>query len=410
MNIGSVIKYYRHKHNLTQSQLADGICSVSHLSKIESNTYTPHEETYEALLLKMGVQLKKELEHQKRLEQQLGRFIDCSLYYDLDQMEELYQELVEVDDYVQSTALINQYELYKFRYYLHAKQYEKANEQQKLLDKLKASFTAPELWMRQFFQAIQFSSLGDYKEAMALMDELDHGFHSIPQKLEGEFYYQKSRILLLFDRLALSAYYAELAVRAYEKDHNYIRLLHAQLLLAINYTRRNLVTQAANLYEVIKRNAKLTQQKELYQTVLYNYAELLQSEKQDEQAIELFEELKKGLEPGSYLHKAVIVNLLEIKTMEQEATAELIAQLRMSGTSKDKEYFNIYSNYFEKQKFSQQDLLNYKEDKMFPFFKKYGYIKDTRQLSQDLAAYYKQQGKWEKAHYYQTQFLENGGE
>ncbi|QMT18291.1 helix-turn-helix transcriptional regulator [Planococcus maritimus] len=410
MNIGSVIKYYRHKHNLTQSQLADGICSVSHLSKIESNTYTPHEETYEALLLKMGVQLKKELEHQKRLEQQLGRFIDCSLYYDLDRMEELYQELVEVDDYVQSTALINQYELYKFRYYLHSKQYEKANEQQKLLDKLKASFTAPELWMRQFFQAIQFSSLGDYKEAMALMDELDHGFHSIPQKLEGEFYYQKSRILLLFDRLALSAYYAELAVRAYEKDHNYIRLLHAQLLLAINYTRRNLVTQAANLYEVIKRNAKLTQQKELYQTVLYNYAELLQSEKQDEQAIELFEELKKGLEPGSYLHRAVIVNLLEIKTMEQEATAELIAQLRMSGTSKDKEYFNIYSDYFEKQKFSQQDLLNYKEDKMFPFFKKYGYIKDTRQLSQDLAAYYKQQGKWEKAHYYQTQFLENGGE
>ncbi|KYG58282.1 helix-turn-helix domain-containing protein [Planococcus maritimus] len=410
MNIGSVIKYYRLKHNLTQSQLADGICSVSHLSKIESNTYTPHEETYEALLLKMGVQLKKELEHQKRLEQQLGRFIDCSLYYDLDRMEELYQELVEVDNYVQSTALINQYELYKFRYYLHAKQYEKANEQQKLLDKLKASFTAPELWMRQFFQAIQFSSLGDYKEAMALMDELDHGFHSIPQKLEGEFYYQKSRILLLFDRLALSAYYAELAVRAYEKDHNYIRLLHAQLLLAINYTRRNLVTQAGNLYEVIKRNAKLTQQKELYQTVLYNYAELLQSEKQDEQAIELFEELKKGLEPGSYLHKAVIVNLLEIKTMEQEATAELIAQLRMAGTSKDKEYFNIYSNYFEKQKFSQQDLLNYKEDKMFPFFKKYGYIKDTRQLSQDLAAYYKQQGKWEKAHYYQTQFLENGGE
>ncbi|MFP3345814.1 hypothetical protein R0J87_25355, partial [Halomonas sp. SIMBA_159] len=76
-------------------------------------------------------QLKKELEHQKRLEQQLGRFIDCSLYYDLDRMEELYEELVEVDNYVQSTALVNQYELYKFRYYLHAKQYEKANEQQR---------------------------------------------------------------------------------------------------------------------------------------------------------------------------------------------------------------------------------------------------------------------------------------
>ena len=162
--------------------------------------------------------------------------------------------------------------------------------------------------------------------------------------------------------------------------------------------------------------SRIFQTRRVYQIAVLRIARMdkthdkRQSEKQDEQAIELFEELKKGLEPGSYLHKAVIVNLLEIKTMEQEATAELIAQLRMAGTSKDKEYFNIYSNYFEKQKFSQQDLLNYKEDKMFPFFKKYGYIKDTRQLSQDLAAYYKQQGKWEKAHYYQTQFLENGGE
>jgi len=56
MNIGSVIKYYRTKNNLTQSQLADGICSISHLSKIESNTYSPHESTIQALLVKMGVQ------------------------------------------------------------------------------------------------------------------------------------------------------------------------------------------------------------------------------------------------------------------------------------------------------------------------------------------------------------------
>ncbi|MFC4714403.1 helix-turn-helix domain-containing protein [Planococcus dechangensis] len=410
MNIGSVIKYYRLKHNLTQSQLADGICSVSHLSKIESNTYTPHEDTYEALLSKMGVQLKKELEHQKRLEQQLGRFIDCSLHYDLDNLKKMYHELAKVDGYLQSTDLVTQYELFKFRYYLHVNQYDKALEQQKMLDKLKASFTAPELWMSQFFQAIQFSSLGQYKDAMALMDELDQGVQSIPQKLEGEYYYQKARILLLFDRLELSAYYAELAVRAYQMHHNYIRLLHAQLLLAINYTRRDLITQAASLYEVIKRNAKVTHQNELYQTVLYNYAELLKSQKEDTQAIEWFEELKEALEPGSYLYKAVVVNLLEVKPMGKEETKLLIEQLRKDGTPKEEEYFKIYSNYYEKQKFSQQDLLNYKEDKMFPFFKKYGYIKDIRQLSEDLALYYKEREDWERAYYYQTQFIENGGE
>ncbi len=410
MNIGSVVKYYRLKHNLTQSQLADGICSVSHLSKIESNTYTPHTDTYEALLSKMGVQLKKELEHQKRLEQQLGRFIDCLLHYDLEKLEGMYEELYKVDDYLQSTALVNQYALYKFRYYLHTQQYEKAAVQQKMLDKLKASFTAPEQWMSRFFQAIHFSFLGQFKRAMALMNELDQGFHSIPQKLEGEFYYQKARILLLFDRLEQSAYYAELSVRAFQMHHNYIRLLHAQLLLAINYTRHNLITQAASLYEIIKRNAQLTHQHDLYQSVLYNYAELMKSQKQDSQAIEWFEELKETLEPGSYLYKAIIVNLLEVKPMTEEETAELTKQLRMPGTSADEAYFNIYSGYYEKRKFSQQVLLNYKEDIMFPFFKKYGYIKDIRQLSEDLAAFYKDQQDWAKAYYYQNQFIEHGGE
>lgn len=191
MNIGSVIKYYRLKHNLTQSQLADGICSVSHLSKIESNTYTPHEETYEALLSKMGVQLKKELEHQKRLEQQLGRFIDCALHYDLDNLHKIYKELLDEDDYLQSTDLVNQYELYKFRYYVLDLQMDKASTQQKLLEKLKASFTAPELWMSRFFQALYFTTLGQQKEAMDLMYRLDQGLQSIPQKLKGNFITKK---------------------------------------------------------------------------------------------------------------------------------------------------------------------------------------------------------------------------
>src|SRR5690606_7102327 len=102
MNIGSVIKYYRSKNNLTQSQLADGICSISHLSKIESNTYTPHESTIEALLAKMGVQWKKEIVKRGRLERQLNDFITCSLHYDVEEMKEQYARLQQDNDYIQS--------------------------------------------------------------------------------------------------------------------------------------------------------------------------------------------------------------------------------------------------------------------------------------------------------------------
>ncbi|MGB6407302.1 MAG: helix-turn-helix transcriptional regulator [Planococcus donghaensis] len=129
MNVGSIIKYYRTKNGLTQSQLAEGICSISHLSKTESNAYSPHESTIKALLLKMGVQLNKEVEKHKQLERTIGKFVDCSLYYDLETMRKMYEQLENENDYIQSTDLVNQYELYKFRFYIYDHNLTKAEQQ-----------------------------------------------------------------------------------------------------------------------------------------------------------------------------------------------------------------------------------------------------------------------------------------
>ena len=410
MNVGSIIKYYRSKNNLTQSQLADGICSISHLSKIESNAYLPHESTIKALLLKMGVQLNKELEKHKRLEKLLGRFIDCSLHYDLETMRNLYQQLEVENDYIQSTGLVNQYELYKFRFYIYDNDRVKAERQKKLLERMKASFLAAELWVHQFFQSLYFSMLGDNSRSLEFLNNLDSGIQSIPQKFEGEFYYQKARMLVLADRYELSAHYAELAVRSFQLHHNYIRLLHAQMLLAINYTRRNLLVQAESIYEVLIRNTHLTKQLELHNQTLYNYTELLKIKGEHGEALEILHALKEKITPDSYFYKAVLLSLLEAMVETGQNAALLIEELKAISNSLEDKYFHIYANYFDKRNFSQPDLLAYSEEKMFPFFRKYGYIKETKTIAAELAAYYQKQEDWEKAYFYQSYREENGGE
>ena len=93
----------------------------------------------------------------------------------------------------------------------------------------------------------------------------------------------------------------------------------------------------------------------------------------------------------------------------QNATL-LIEELKaISNPLKDK-YFHIYANYFDKRNFSQPDLLTYSEEKMFPFFRKHGYIKETKSIAAELAAYYQKQEDWEKAYFYQSYREENGGE
>lgn len=409
MNIGSVIKYYRSKNKMTQSQLADGICSISHLSKIESNTYTPHESTLEALLAKMGVQWKKEIVKRERLERQLHHFITCSLHYDLEEMEEQYDRLKQEDDYIQSTDLINRYELYKFRYYLYIQDQNRVDLQKDLLEHMKSSFTEPEAWMHQLFLSLYFTQINKKELAMEFVNSLDSGIKSIPQKFEGEFYYQKARLLIMHEQYELSAHYAELAVQYFRLNYNYIRLLHAQLLLAINYMRRNLLVQAAGIFEVLKRNTRLTSQKELYNQTLYNFAELLKTRNDHNQAFDLLIELHGILSKDTYFYKAVLVSLIETAVEIGADAWDYVRELRNLSSGPEDEYFLLYLNYFEKRNFSQPDLLAYSEEKMFPFFRKHGYIRESKKIALELAVHFQQAKQWEKALYYQSYYDRNGG-
>lgn len=410
MNIGSVIKYYRSKHNLTQQQLADGICSISHLSKIESNTYIPHESTIQALLAKMGVQWKNEMDKQKLLDRQLQEFIDCAIYFDLPSMRKQYSELEQNHDYIQSTELINQYELYKFRYYIFENDGERAKKQKNMLERLKGSFTAPELWLYQFFLSIYYTMTGQQELSLKLLEHLEEGIQSIPQKFEGEYYYQKARLIILQDRYEQSAYYAELAVRNYQLHYNYIRLLHAQLLLAINYTRRNLLVQAIELYEILKRNSQIAGQTELYYQIVYNYAELLKQKSENQQALEQLQHIKDQIPQDSYFYKAVLVSALEAAVEAGQEITGLVEDLKQASKEKDDEYFRIYATYFEIRSFSQHDLLNYYEEKMFPFFRENGYIKEAKKVASQLTFHYQKKKEWEKAYFYSSYQEQNGGD
>lgn len=409
MNIGSVIKYYRTKNNMTQLQLADGICSISHLSKIESNSYVPHESTIEALLTKLGVQWQEEAGRHKRLERQLSEFIDSSLHYDNEKMRKLYEQLESDNDAVQTTDLINQYELYKFRFYIYEINQRQAEHQRNRLEQLIGSFSAPEKWLYQLFLSAYYAMVNKNEKALGCLELLDQGIHSIPQKFEGEYYYQKARLMLVLDRLEVSAYYAELAAQFYQLHHNYIRLMHAQLLLAINYTRRNLHVQASGLYEVLKRNARLTGQTELFHQTSYNYIELLKETGAYEKASDFLRDLKEILPEESSLYMAVLLSEVETAFESGVDATLLTANIRSMLQVKPDEYVEIYCVYFEKRSFSQPDLLSYCESIMFPFFRKNGYIKESKKIAADLVTYYQKQKEWEKANFYRSYYNQNGG-
>ncbi|MFT0138612.1 helix-turn-helix domain-containing protein [Alcanivoracaceae bacterium MT1] len=60
MNLGKIIYYHRKKQKMTQEDLCRGICSASHLSKIENNSKDVNEETLTLLCNRLGISIEKE--------------------------------------------------------------------------------------------------------------------------------------------------------------------------------------------------------------------------------------------------------------------------------------------------------------------------------------------------------------
>lgn len=69
MKEGLIIKYYRERAGLTQTQLGEGICSVTHISKIERGHSQYSSEVTNLICKRLNIDLIKELQKFNMLRQ-----------------------------------------------------------------------------------------------------------------------------------------------------------------------------------------------------------------------------------------------------------------------------------------------------------------------------------------------------
>jgi len=118
MKVGSLIKYYRTKQGLTQSELVEGICSVPHLSKIEHNEKEANDQTIHLLLQRLGADLSNVYEQNNTVKRLLDEWIECINYFQIEEAKEIDRKLDGLVDFIAYTPHLFLYELYKMRYLL----------------------------------------------------------------------------------------------------------------------------------------------------------------------------------------------------------------------------------------------------------------------------------------------------
>jgi HTH-type transcriptional regulator, quorum sensing regulator NprR len=412
MNFGSIIKYYRLRNGLTQAELSEGICSVSHLSKIESNKYSPHKETLEELFKRMNIALENEIHVYQNFEKKLSEFIGYAIYYDFESMERLYMELQKDEGYLQSTDLLNKYELYKLRYYLFKKEMSQAKRQLQMIDKLTPTFNASEQIISVVFSIMFYISAGDNNQAEKLLSKIDEyaGIKSISNILGGEYFYQRAWLLQKKAHYDKSSYYADFAINHFRKDFNYIRLMHAQMLQAINFTNLGHYLWAEELFSILMRNTRMMRQEELYHQTLYNFSILQKRMGNHANAYDLLVQLKSIISTECEFYNSVLLNMLHTSIGTNRESPQTLEELQERANKSDEQYLKIQLSYFKNMKLTHQELYDYCEEIMFPFLSRFDDIREGRRMALRLAKYHKDKGNYEKAYFYNNYFNKEGDE
>ena len=150
MNVGSLIKYYRTKQGMTQSELVEGICSVPHLSKIENNGKEANDQTIDLLLKRLGANLMEVQQKNVLIEKLLDDWINDINYLQVEKARGLYDHLSGLSEFIAYTPHLYLYELYKLRYYLLIRETDKAKIHYKWLEKHKKNFSYQELYLLHY--------------------------------------------------------------------------------------------------------------------------------------------------------------------------------------------------------------------------------------------------------------------
>lgn len=398
MKIGSLIKYHRTKLGMTQNELAMGICSIPHLSKIENNSKEGNSGTIRLLLEKLNIELQEVKNSEQEINWLLKELQKHINYLEKEKAKEVIEKLRNYEELIVFTDSIYLYELYKLRYYVFNYNYDLADSQLSWLNNNKQNFSQYEKYLHYYFSALVLLLRGKYVEAD---QELSHLLleNSDLGAFEGEVYYHIAIVKSRLEESSQAIIYGRKALSIYKDEFNYKRILHTLMSLAINYTRGNLYHEALQIYEHLLRNVDLLQQLHLLPEIYHNMGALYQKKGEYVKSKTYFEKssFEESKDNEHYLICLYNLAYLQYQMGSYEESIKNFLQLKKkSGKFKFLNHLAVF--YLHLLKNNKEKAMVYLEEYLIPYISSKGELKVTYEyFSNLLSDYYLKEGKYEKA-------------
>lgn len=244
---GKIIKFYREKSQLTQEQLGRGICSDTHISKIErgSTEYSPEIITF--LSKRLQIDIIAEAIRLKNIRTRLHHWHDVIIEQLFAEMDALYEELdneplIQISDY---KALHN---LLKARFYLMHNQYEQTY---KIIKQFQKDFHQLPPYESNLFKHVlgmYYTAKQEYLKGIDSLTAIVQEDYNNP-----EYYYHLASAYHAIQSPVMAYFYAEKSLNFFKGINSFLRIIDAEMLMLIQVKDE----KSRDFKETIRRFEKL---------------------------------------------------------------------------------------------------------------------------------------------------------
>lgn len=285
--IGERIRYFRKLQGLTQEQLSQGICSVSHLSKIENGYENPSIYIIEDLCKKLNIS-SEELASDHviaSVNEQLKQWYTYLCNRDKEKATNMLATIQDNIEHVHCPEVQLKYKLFLLRYKVLMRKLQDASCLMKEIDQHQEKIHGELKYYYCLFYGFYFYIKEDYTKALQLFVQAEK-ISVRSANHDPEIYYVLALVNMNLYRTYYSIEYAEKASELYVKECNYVRTIECQILLGINMINIFNFTQASHHLTNALDAAQLLNNRELIGTIYHNLGYLYLSQNDYEQAID----------------------------------------------------------------------------------------------------------------------------
>ncbi|MFC0190438.1 helix-turn-helix domain-containing protein [Fictibacillus aquaticus] len=404
--VGQRIRYYRKVKGLTQEELAQGICSVSYLSKIEKGDAKSSDEVINLLCDRLGIS-PNEANNDEILEM-LDEWNMMMVNKRFDEAGEFQKTVQEKMQGVSDPNILLRYELFNCRCIMVC--YDNFDEAFLLLQKINGLIPKDNLFDLQFYynQFLGMCFSTKYQPQNALKHyKLAEEYHQKSNLRDIEaavIYFQLAITYNELSKVSIVNFYAYKAITIFDKEYNYSRSADCQIILAIANRRVRNYEQAIYHLDQALKYAKTFKDDNTEGIIYHNLGNIAATKNEHSKAIKY---LLKSVELRQHQSPDNVMNTLWLLSKEyfyinnlEESIKWIEKGIQHVENSINPSFFHHFSILNYQIHDNKSGLEEFLRKEAIPFFENQDQFEHISTYSELLADLYFDQSLYKKASLY----------